>query len=180
MPKNITTCFLILIALFWCQGTYSSSKSNGQNIITPLIAYRCDIAADIIVITNSLLRPDEAKAFKFSDKKGTYNPWDLVKIDRVINITTPATNSKIIKKCTLSSGVYTITIEPKIFSRELTSACGTSISGAITIEYDGVEIFEKKAFEDYCHGNAPIITRITVFGKTLETKIKRIPKYKFY
>lgn len=80
----------------------------------------------------------------------------------------------------LSSGEYTTIIEPKIFTRDLTSSCGNSISGAVTIEYDGIEIFEKKAFEDFCLGNAPIITRITVFGKTTETRIKRIPKYKFY
>ncbi len=174
MYPNKTTYFLLLIALFWNPTAFSDPSIN------PLIAYRCDIAADIIVITNSLLTPDEAKVFKFSDDKGTYNPWDLVKIDRAKQKTTALRNKKIIKKCTLSSGEYTTTIEPKIFSRELAGACGTSISGAVSIEYDGIEIYEKKAFEDYCHGNAPIITRITVFGKTMETKIKRIPKYKFY
>ena len=38
----------------------------------------------------------------------------------------------------------------------------------------------RTAFEEYCHGNVPVITRITVFGKTAEYKIKRIPKSKFY
>lgn len=180
MPQKITTCFLLLVALLWNHSAYSEPKENNTKIINPLITYRCDASADIIVITNSLLTPEEAKVFQFKDYKGTFNPWDLVNIDRANNITIPKENNKIIKKCTLSSGVYTTTIEPKIFSRELTNTCGTSISGAITIEFDGIEIFEKKAFEDYCHGNAPIITRITVFGKTVETKIKRIPKYKFY
>ena len=176
MYQNKTIlCLLLLTTLFWNHAVLSESKS-----INPLITYRCDAAANIVVITNSLLTPGEAETFVFSEATGTYNPWDLVKIDHAEQKTSPIRNSKITKICKLSSGEYTTIIEPKIFSRDLSGACGTSITGAITIEYDGIEIFEKKAFEDYCHGNAPIITRITVFGKTTEIKIKRIPKYKFY
>jgi len=175
MFQNKQSLFLLLLTLSWAQAALSESKT-----INPLITYRCDTAANIIVITNSLLTPGEAKNFDFSDASGTYSPWDLVEIDQTRKKTSPLKNSKIIKKCALSTGEYTTTLEPKIFSRDLTGSCGTSISGAVTIELDGFEVLEKKAFEDYCHGNAPIITRITVFGATKEIKIKRIPKYKFY
>ena len=176
MSHNKTTILpLLLLTLFWNQAAFSEPKK-----INPLITYRCDTAANIIVITNSLLTASEAVTFDFSDVRGTYNPWDLVEIDHVKKKTSPISNSKIIKKCKLSSGEYTTTIEPNIFSRELTGKCGTSITGAVMIELDGIEVFEKRPFEDYCHGNAPIITRITAFGETTEIKIKRIPKYKFY
>ena len=154
---------------------WSETKS-----INPLITYRCDTESDIIIITNSLLSPEEAKSYEFSDIDGTYNPWDLVTVDHYTKKISRNSGSKIIKKCTLSSGEYTTTIEPKIFSSDLTSACGHSISGTVTIEYDGFDLMEKSAFENFCLGNAPIITRISVFGKTTEVKVKRIPKYKFY
>lgn len=175
MSRNKITIILLLLILSRNHPAFSAQKGT-----TPLITYRCDTAADIVVITNSLLSPGEAKTFTFNDDRGTYNPWDLVKIDHIKQKMTPIRKKTIVKKCVLSSGEYITTIEPKIFSRELTGACGKSISGVVTIEFDGFEIFEKRAFEDYCHGNAPIITRVTAFGKTMEVKIRRIPKYKFY
>ena len=176
MFQNKTNVFyLFLLTLLWSQAVLSESKT-----INPLITYRCDTAADIIVITNSLLTPAEAQTFDFSDASGTYNPWDMVTIDHDMQKIFPLKDRTVIKKCTLSTGEYTTTIQPKIFSQDITGKCGTSISGTVTIEFGGIEIFEKRPFEDYCHGNAPIITRITVFGETSETKIKRIPKYKFY
>ena len=84
------------------------------------------------------------------------------------------------KTCTLSSGDYTVTIEPQVFSRNLSGTCGASISSAFTVTFDGFDIRERTPFEDYCRGNSPIITRVTVFGKTGEVKIKRIARYKFY
>ena len=173
--KKTNAFYLLLLTLLWSQTAFSETKN-----INPLITYRCDTAADIIVVTNSLLTSAEAETFDFSDASGTYNPWDLVNIDHKLQKIFPLKDSKVIKKCTLSTGEYTTTIQPKIFSQDITGKCGTSISGAVTIEFGGIEVFEKKPFEDYCHGNAPIITRITVFGETSETSIKRIPKYKFY
>jgi len=146
----------------------------------PLITYKCDTDADIITITNSLLQTDEGKNFIYSDTDGTYSPWDLVDIERMGNSNIITNTRKIARACQLSSGEYLTTLEPQIFSRDLSGRCGASISGAVTVEFDGIDIQERLPFEDYCHGNAPIITRVTVFGKTSEVKIKRVPKYDFY
>lgn len=146
----------------------------------PLIKYACDKQADIAVVTNSVLSGDEGKNFKYSEKLGTYSPWDLVEIDNTAKRPRIVKKKKIIKQCELSSGIYTIMLEPKPFGTYLDGRCGASISATITITYDGIDILEPTAFEDYCHGNSPIITRVTTFGKTTEVKIKRIPKYKFY
>jgi len=67
-----------------------------------------------------------------------------------------------------------------VFSRNLRGTCGASISSAFTVTFDGFDIKERTPFEDFCRGNSPIITRVTVFGKTGEVKIKRIARYKFY
>ena len=47
----------------------------------PLITYKCDTGADIITITNTLLRTEEGKNYSYSDAEGTYSPWDLVDIE---------------------------------------------------------------------------------------------------
>jgi len=155
-------------------------NAHAADTIYPLVTYKCDTTADIITITNSLLKSDEGVSFDYSDEDGTYSPWDMVDIDRKTANTRIIHTNKIIKSCTLSSGEYTITLEPQVFSRSLSGTCGASISSAFTITYDDFDIKERTPFEDFCRGNAPIITRVTVFGKTSEVKIKRIPRYKFY
>jgi len=153
---------------------------TAADAIYPLVTYKCNPEADIITLTNSLLKSDEGATFSYSDEDGTFSPWNLVEIDRRPERTRIIRTQKINKTCTLSSGEYTITIEPQVFSRNLSGACGASISSAFTITFDGIEIQQRTPFEDYCRGNSPIITRVTVFGKTGEVKIKRVPRFKFY
>lgn len=157
-----------------------SAGASASDAIYPLVTYKCDTEADIITLTNSMLKSEEGAAYKYSDEDGTYSPWNLVEIDRHTERTRIVRTKKIVKHCKLSSGEYTITIEPQVFSRNLSGACGASISSAITVTFDGFDIQERTPFEDYCRGNSPIITRVTVFGKTGEVKFKRLPRYKFY
>jgi len=148
--------------------------------IYPLISYDCDSKADILTITNSLLTAKENASFVYSAENGTYSPWDMVEIDRKPDHTLIIRSSKIERECALSKGNYKVTLEPQIFSNDLSGSCGENISGAVTIEQNGAELLKRTPFEDFCLGNAPIIIRISVFGKTGEYRIKRIPKYKFY
>lgn len=158
----------------------TAATTTAAEAIYPLITYKCNTEADIITLTNSLLRSDEGAAFNYSDEDGTYSPWDLVEIDRRAEHTRIVKTKKVTKKCTLSSGEYTITLEPQVFSRNLDGTCGATISSAFTVSFDGFDIKGRTPFEDYCRGNSPIITRVTIFGKTSEVKMKRIPRYKFY
>ena len=146
----------------------------------PLITYKCDPEADILTITNSLLRGEAGASFDYSAENGTYSPWDMVETARLTDTTRIIKSSKVTNACALSNGDYTVILEPQIFSKDLNGQCGSTISGAVTVIFDNDDLLERTAFEDFCHGNAPIITRITVFGKTGDYKIKRIPKYKFY
>ena len=174
LKTKILAIILAIVALF-CAANASAGEA-----IYPLVTYKCDPEADIITLTNSLLKSDEGASYKYSDADGTYSPWDLVDIDRKTERTRIVRTKKIIKKCKLSTGEYTVTIEPHVFSRNLDGACGASISSAFTVTFDGFDIRERTPFEDYCHGNSPVITRVTVFGKTSEVKIKRIARFKFY
>ena len=168
------------VLIFSFATTAYMAGATAAEAIYPLITYKCNVEADIITLTNSLLKSDEGAAFNYSDEDGTYSPWNLVEIDRRAEHTRIVKTKKVVKKCTLSSGEYTITLEPQIFSRNLNGTCGATISSAITVSFDGFDIKERTPFEDYCRGNSPIITRVTVFGKTGEVKTKRIARYKFY
>ncbi len=170
---------ITLLILFFATTTCVAEASTAETIY-PLITYKCNPDADIITLTNSLLKGAEGASYNYSDEDGTYSPWNLVEIDRRTAHTRIVRTKKITKTCTLSSGEYTITLEPQIFSQNLSGACGASISSAFTVSYDGIEIKERTPFEVYCKGNSPIITRVTVFGKTREVKIKHIARYKFY
>jgi len=170
---------LKFLALFFAASFYGNSASASEAVY-PLVTYKCNADADIITLTNSLLSSKEGASYEYSDEKGTFSPWNLVEIDRRPERTRIVKTKKIVKTCKLSSGEYTITIEPQVFSRNLKGTCGASISSAFTVTFDDYDIKERTPFEDYCRGNSPIITRVTVFGKTGEVKIKRIARYKFY
>ena len=165
---------VLAIALNW------AVPAGAADDLYPLISYKCDTNADILIITNSLLRGDAGANYRYSAENGSYSPWDMVEIARETDSTRIIKSSKITNSCKLSSGVYTTVLEPQIFSEDLDGQCGATISGAVTIVFDESELLERTAFEDHCQGDAPIITRITVFGKTGEYKIKRIAKYEFY
>ena len=154
--------------------------ASAADALYPLISYKCDANADILTITNSLLKGDAGTTFNYSAEDGTYSPWDMVEIAHKTDSTRIIKSSKITNSCILSRGEYTTVLEPQIFSEDLDGQCGATISGAVTIVYNESELLERTAFEDHCQGDAPIITRITVFGKTGEYKIKRLAKYEFY
>ena len=175
MLHSVTAKLLSLLALFWVQCAVAGDKT-----IYPLITYQCDPASDLVKITNSLLKNDIGETYNYSEADGTYSPWHLVEIERTPDKTRIVKTKKLIKTCTLSSGEYTFTIEPQLFGRDLKGRCGESISTALTVTYDGIDILERTPFENFCKGNAPVIIRVTTFGKTGEVKIKRIPKYRFY
>ena len=173
MPLNMVTRLLPLLTLLWVQ-------ARAADMIYPLITYKCDPGTDTVVVTNSLLKDADGRNYRYSDTEGTYSPWDLVEIEHASDKSRIIKTSNIVKQCTLSSGDYIFTIEPQLFGRDLDGRCGASISTAITISIDGIDILERTAFENFCHGNAPVITKVTTFGKTGEVNIKRIPKYRFY
>ena len=168
------------LILLFCATTAYAAETSANETNYPLVTYKCNPDADIITLTNSLLKGDEGASYNYSDENGTYSPWDLIEIDRRTAHTRIVRTKKIIKTCRLSSGEYTITLEPQVFSQNSSDTCGASISSAFTVSHDDIDIKERTPFENYCRGNSPIITRVTVFGKTGKVKIKRIAKSKFY
>ena len=171
----------LLIFLLTCTANGAiADTAVSTDTAYPLVTYVCDTEADVITLTNSLLKNEEGAAYNYSDADGTYSPWNLIEIEQKANSTRVIRTKKITKICKLSSGEYTVIIEPQVFSKTMSGSCGASISSAFTIIFDGFELRERTPFEDFCKGNSPIITRVSVFGKTSAVKIKRLPRYKFY
>ncbi len=170
---------LKLLMLAFVVATYAA-ETYAAKATYPLVTYKCNPEADIITLTNSLIHSDEGAGYQYSDKNGTYSPWDLVEINNQTEGTRIVRTKKIIKQCVLSTGGYTITLEPQVFNRDLDGDCGASISSAFSVSHDDVDIQQRTPFEDHCRSNSPIITRVTVFGRTGKVKIKRIPRSKFY
>lgn len=166
--------------LLFCITLPAAGHSHALDTPYPLFTYKCDPGADAITVTNALLKADEGASFKYSAENGTYNPWDMVEIVRKPDSTRIGSSTVVTNTCRLSGGEYRVTLEPHIFSNDLNGRCGAAISGAVTVTRDGREVLERTAFEDYCHGNAPIITMIRISGASGESEIKRIPKYRFY
>ena len=146
----------------------------------PMIKVECDRQADVLTITNTLLKGETGANFKFSAADGTYSVWDMVEVAHQTDTTRIIKSSKTSTTCVLSSGEYNVVLEPQIFSNDVDSRCRETISGAVTVRRDGLEVLGRTAFEEYCHGDRPIITRITVFGETGDYKIKHIAKDLFY
>ena len=170
---------VLLIPLFWASNILATNAVNKDSY--PLITYKCDPAKDILLVTNSLLKDGKHKDFKYSDAEGTYSPWDMVKIKNDTIIDT----GSIKKECKLNTATYTIILEPQVFNPKLSNQkldgfCGATISTAITILSDNVEILERKAFEFHCSGNTKVITGVKVIGKTGEIKIRAVPRHKYY
>jgi len=163
-----------------CFAAVPVTSVTAADAIYPLVTYKCSPEADIMTLTNSLLSNEEGASYQYSDEEGTFSPWNLVEIDRTSERTQIVRTKKITRNCKLSSGEYTLTIEPQVFSRNLNGTCGATISSAFTISFGGIDIQERTPFEDFCLGNSPVITRVTVFGKTGEVKIKRVPRFTFY
>jgi hypothetical protein len=164
---------LLLSSLLWIPATQAET-------FYPLITYHCDTSADDITITNKMLHDDKGKNFHYSDADGTYSPWQMVDTKKVDGKRKVTQKRKITKTCKLSSGEFTVTIDPVTFFDDFGDHCSDTISAAVTIKHVDNEILKHKPFEGFCLGNAPIIQKITVSGRTARVKIKRIPKYRFY
>ena len=147
----------------------------------PIITFTCDKASDVVKIKNEVRWGETGKNFQYSAKRGTFNPWNWVKVVKGVNkeqIVRPV--RKVELSCQLSNGIYKIILEPKIFNRDYQASCGKKISTMVTVFRGGALLLDKKPLEEFCHGNAPIIHGVKIFGKTGKVKLYKMAKYRFY
>ncbi len=167
---------------FWCTllMTYFSATAMADEVY-PIITYTCDKSSDVVKIKNEVKWNDAGKHFVYDADKGIYNPWDWVKISKGLNKTQVIQMvNKVELSCQLSNGIYKVILEPHIFNRDYQSACGKKLSAVVTVFRGGALLLDQKPLEEFCHGNAPIIRGVKVFGKTGKVKLYKIAKHRFY
>ena len=146
----------------------------------PVITYTCDQKADVLKIKNEIKWGEAGKNFKFSEADGTYNPWDWVEMEDRGKRRLVRQKKSVELICELSGISYKVILEPKLFNPNYFAKCGNKISAKVSIYMGENMLLEKKALEEFCHGNAPIIRGIKVFGAKRKLKLYKIAKHKFY
>ncbi|MCW8855115.1 MAG: hypothetical protein OQK76_05680 [Gammaproteobacteria bacterium] len=171
--KSLTKSFFLMLMM---------SSSALADTMYPVITYTCDSKADVIKIKNEVKWNEEGQAveYKDGDDLAVYNPWNWVSIENKPPRKLIRQSQIIEKSCQLSSGIYKVLIQPHIFNVNALAKCGDQISAKVTVLRGGTILQDKLAMQEFCHGNAPIIRGIKIFGDTGKIKIYSVPRHKFY
>lgn len=150
--------------------------------VYPVITYTCDVAADVIKIKNEVKWNEEGEAVKYFEEENNavFNPWNWVTTETTVTKKMTRATGMAEKNCQLSSGIYKIILQPHIFNPNTDGKCGDQISILVTVLRGGTELLSKQEFQDFCHGNSPVIRGIKVQGDTGDVKIFKVARHKFY
>ena len=158
------------------------SSSVLADTMHPVITYTCDVKADLIKIKNEVKWNEEGAAVKYSDgdELALFNPWNWVKMENRPPRKLVSESQTIEKTCQLSSGIYKVLFRPHIFNVNALAKCGDQISVKVTVLRGGTILQEALPMQAFCHGNAPVLRGIKVFGDTGKIKLYPVPRHKFY
>ena len=136
----------------------------------PIVSYSCQKAANRIYLSYQVLWNEEGEHFVYSDKSGTYNPWDLVTLDeeRALIVKT----SKIIKSCALSTGTYKVVIEPNPGNYNLNGRCGAEMNAVVSVYHGKTFTLKPTAFVSDCFDDDQI-NEIIIQGTNGKVEIHR-------
>jgi hypothetical protein len=159
---------LLQMPLAWAEQAY------------PIITYTCDKKDDVLKIKNEVKWGEAGKNFAFSVEKGTYNPWEWIKIDDRGGRQLSKQSKSVELSCELSGTVYRVVLEPKLFNPDFNGKCGDKLSVKVSIYMGKAILLEKKEMERFCRGNTKVIRGIKVYGKKRRVKVYEVPRHKFY
>ncbi len=146
----------------------------------PIVRYSCDTEHGILRIDHHGLWGLEGRAFRYSEKDGTYNPWEFVRDEhRPGHIRVVAVRS-VEKICVLSGRPYQVVIEPHAFDWNDLGDCRAPLSAAVTILLGGRTILPRTPLERNCRDDLPVITRIELDGRSGKVEITKQEKEEFY
>ena len=163
-----------------CLAPFSVMAMEGS--VYPIITFECNTAENQLKVKSEVKWDDEGRNFKYSVAEGTYNPWDWVSIEKIADDTAHLVTPKapLILTCKLGRDAYKVVLEPKIFNRNYDGNCGKQLSVIATIHRGNILLVDRKEFESYCHGNAPIVRGIKIDAVSGEVKVVTVPKFQFY
>jgi hypothetical protein len=150
--------------------------------VYPVVTFECNTNENSLKLKSEVKWDDEGRNFKYSVAEGTYNPWDWVSISKIADGTASLVTAKppLELSCKLGRDTYKILLEPKIFNRNYEGNCGKQLSVIATIYRGNILLLERKEFESFCHGNAPVVRGIKIDAGSGDVKIVTVPKFQFY
>ena len=146
----------------------------------PIITFTCDKAKNEVKIKNEVKWGVAGQKYPFNAEQGTYNPWDLVKIEARGERKLISEKSQLQLKCRLNQADYTFFVRPKIFNTNFNGKCGDRLSVIVTIRKNSSTLIEEKDMESFCRGNTPVLKGIKVLGKNSKVKLYKIQRSRFY
>lgn len=146
----------------------------------PVIRYACERDRGVLRIVHYGLWNLEGRAFRYSEKDGTYNPWDLVRDEHTPGRIRVLAVRSVEKVCVLSGKPYKVVIEPHASDWNDLGPCRAPLSAAVTILLDGRTILPRTPLERDCRDDLPVITRIELDGRSGKIEIVEEKKEDFY
>lgn len=146
----------------------------------PIITFTCDKAKNEVKIKNEVKWGVAGQKYPFNAEQGTYNPWDLVKIEDRGARKLISEKTQLQLKCRLNQADYTFLVRPKIFNTNFNGKCGDRLSVIVTIQKNSSTLIEEKDMESFCHGNTPVLKGIKVLGANSKVKLYKVKRSRFY
>ena len=126
------------------------------------VGYECDTKNDAVILSYAGASNEAGR--KMMKKKGPrqWEPWSLVVKDKKKRDYI-GSHKTVHGQCTLSDGVYTITIGPLPGNANLQGKCGGFMSAWAEVKRDADAVLPRHEFEfGDCHVTMPVTTKIVI------------------
>ena len=145
-----------------------------------LVGYECDEKANAVILTYVGAANEAGKEMIKKKGPGQWDPWTLIVKDKK-NRNHIGSLRTVHGQCTLSDGVYGVTIGPLPGNANLQGMCGGFMSAWAEVKRDSEKVLPRHMFEfGDCHVRQPVTTKITIEGGGKEPVIQKIPWEEFY
>jgi hypothetical protein len=156
-----------------------TSNAHGD-FFYKLVGYECDEKADAVILTYSGALNEAGKKMLKNKGPRQWDPWSLI-IRDTKNRDLIASHKNINNQCTLSDGVYDITIGPQPGNANLQGKCGGFMSAWAEVKHGQEIILPRHSFEfGDCHMAEPVTVKVVVETGGKKPVITKIPWDVFY
>ncbi len=177
---NIFLSTFLVIFFILSSLPFSVSAHTQFERAWPIITFTCDKSKNEMKLKNEVKWGMAGENFQFNSQNGTYNPWDLVKVEEGAHGLRTSPDKKLKLSCLLGKVEYKLVITPKIFNRDFDAKCGHHLSVKVSIYKNESLLIKEKPMEAYCFGNAPVLRGIKVKGGRDKVKFYKVARSQFY
>lgn len=157
-----------------------STTSAHADFFYKLVGYECDEKANAVVFTYVGAHNEAGENMIKNKGPLQWDPWSLVVTDRE-NEDLVGSLKTVNGQCTLSDGIYQITIGPLPGNGNLQGKCGGFISAWAEVRRGSETVLPRHAFEyGDCHVAQPVTAEIIVEAGGKEPVVRKVPWDDFY